>query len=208
MRKHLEALARNEISFDRFAILTTNDWTRLAGKLYMQWRKNIPRGVELEDVKQEMLLNAWIAVGKWDKSRGMSLRGYVVCRAWQEGVRFIHVQRSALRRSDKAESRHPVSFSEILKNSENDWTECLLSDELIEGGADDLVDTSIRFKNAMNMAEGIDLYALVALKMSLGHLPAAGDLLFDDAQLRLQSRWGSPSAAVRQIEKTLCAYCA
>lgn len=206
MQTHLEALRRQEITFDQFARRTATDWTRLAGKLYMAWRKNLPVGVELDDIRQEMLVHAWQAVGKYDNQRGgMSLKRYVVCVAWLKAVRFVHEQRNAKRRDDKSESRHPVSFSELVKESQEDWTEVLLS---VSDNTEDLIDARARYDRALHKADGVNLYALVALRMSAGDIPAAGDILFDDAALRLKARWGSPRAAVKQIETTVRACCA
>jgi hypothetical protein len=209
MQKHLEALRRQEITFDQFARATASDWTHLAGKLYMAWRSNIPAGVELNDIRQEMLFHAWKAVSRWDPTLSdMTLKGYVVCIAWQKATRFIHKQRCSLRRGDKAPSRHALTFTSLLKGGDDagvDWVDNLLQVEDDPTGA---LDAAVRYERAVERACGIDLYALVALRMAGGNIPEAGQLLFEDPRLRLRARWGSPRNAVDQVEQSVRACCA
>lgn len=109
---HLEALWDDDLTFQQFVHLTRDDWTRLARTIRKRWR--IPPGVEFEDVRQEMLLAAWNAVGNWHEGNGMALAPFVVWKAVTRAKRWINGQRNAPRRSDRAASRYPVSFSVLM----------------------------------------------------------------------------------------------
>ena len=200
METQLESVRRKEITFDQFILLTANDWNRLSSKLYYAWQSKLPAGVSIEDIRQELLMNAFEAFGNFDDERGqMTLKQFVVYRAFSKTLRFIHSQRCAKRRGDHAESRHPVSFSEIQK-SESEWVDALL---VVEPKVEQMLDVVRQFDAALHSADGIDLYALVALRETGGHIGEAGNLLFEEVDIRLQKRWGSPAQAVAQIEDTL-----
>lgn len=210
MKQHLDALARGEVSFDEFARRTATDWTRLAGKVYSAWRRNLPVGVSLDDIRQEMLLHAWLAVGEYDTSRGgMSLKSYVVYMACAKATRFVHEQRCAKRRDDHAPSRHPVTFTELLRIDDEPGKalDLLLEDSSTQDPSE-LLDARAKFARALTVADGVDLYALVALREAFGNIPQAAELLFDEVLLRLHERWGSPHAAMRQIEDSMRQLCA
>ena len=48
------------MTFDQFVRSTAGDWTRLASYLRGRWQ--VPSAVDVDDVRQEMLLAAWRAV--------------------------------------------------------------------------------------------------------------------------------------------------
>ena len=102
---------RNGGSFDRFAKSTRSDWKRIAGYLWRRW--SLPDGVEVEDVEQELLLHAWQAIRRWEDGRGPTLRSFVVWSSITGTKKWMHAQRSALRRDDRAPSRFPVSMSRL-----------------------------------------------------------------------------------------------
>lgn len=83
--------------FDAFAVATRSDWRKLAQYVYRKWP--LPYGVEAEDIAQEMLLAAWIAIGKWDPTRCVKLQTYVVWCAVTRGKRFVHEQRNSCHRT-------------------------------------------------------------------------------------------------------------
>jgi DNA-directed RNA polymerase specialized sigma24 family protein len=202
LKQHLERLYRGEISFDTFARLTQQDWNRLATRIYNNWRRKLPRGVELIDVRQEMLVAAWRTIPNYDPARGVSLRSFVVFNACAKALRWLHEQRNAKRRSEQSESRFPTTFSEylpaMLDGSKSDMLTNLMVDDTLP--VDDLFAVAESFSLAMHRARGADLYAMVAFRRASGDLHAAGNELFGESTLALRMRWNGPRDAVSYIE--------
>lgn len=205
MNEALNQLRDGMITFDDFARCTANDWNKLAGKMYVGWRRKLPVGVELNDLRQEMLVQAWIAATRtFEPERGVPLKSYVVFTACSKTLRWIHKQRGAKRRDDSAPSRHPLSFAEITKAGESFDYDIIGS---IEDDLDTLIDQRNRFEQGLASAQGVDLYSLVAVRQAGGDIVRAGELLFDETALSLALRWSSPMCAIRQIEKSLTECC-
>lgn len=205
MNRHLQDLASKLITFDEFARRSARDWDRLAAKVYHCWVRKLPAGVSMEDIRQEMLLSAWIAVGEYDPSRGeMTLKQYVVYFAFSKALRFVHSQREAKRRDGKQPSRHPTLVFDTL-GIDVDFLDSRETDTV---DTDGLIDARKKFESAFERASGIDLYALTALRESNGSIPDAARMLFDEVHIAVHRRWGSPDSAANQIEKTLRALCA
>lgn len=200
MQAELEALARHEIGFNEFVRYTNSDWNRLSMMIYQRWRRKIPLGVGLEDVKQEMLFGAWKAVDEFNPRRSSSLQRFVIFRACAITTRYLHKQRAAKRRSQNAPSRHPILFSAIDSATE-EWLEALVVDD---GDPIEVIDARHQFDRMVDNASGVALFALVALKQAGGDLRVAGELLYDETMIRLAERWGNALAATNCIERTLC----
>jgi DNA-directed RNA polymerase specialized sigma24 family protein len=112
----LRLLKDGAIGFTDFARATKDDWKRMAKRLYGRWR--LPAGVTEEDVEQEMLLHAWIAVQNYEPDRGVQLFTHVVWCAHSSAKKWLHTQRKAKRRGDGAPSRHARSVSGMGVNSD------------------------------------------------------------------------------------------
>jgi RNA polymerase sigma factor (sigma-70 family) len=103
MQSALNKLREGQLSFASFAIETRADWERLAAKLLTRWKA--PSAVDSEDLVQELLLEAWVSVGKYDPERG-PLKAFVVWRAMNAAKRWLNVQRGvSSHNGDKAKSR-------------------------------------------------------------------------------------------------------
>lgn len=213
MKKELEALRRKDITFDEFARRTSRDWDRLALHVWRKWRSKVPRGVALEDVRQEMLVWAWRAVGKYDPGKGPTLQTYVVWMACSKAKRFLHEQRNALRRDDNAESRYAAAFSELGRSgateeqSLQEWFEGQAARHMAEDldlvDLEDLVDLHGSYELALHESDGIDAFALMALKLAKGDVRQASEMMFDEPNLRRWGRWNSPDSAAHQIALTV-----
>jgi hypothetical protein len=84
----------------------------MSNRLWRGWR--LPSAVSREDVEQEMWTGAWRGWTEWQPGIGhMERHSYAVCRAKNRAVRWIHDQRNALRRNDRAPSRFAVVSDEI-----------------------------------------------------------------------------------------------
>lgn len=205
MRKALEQLRAGAITFRQFEAATAKDWTKLAGMLFLAWKQKLPAGIELDDIRQEMLCEAWRVTREFDPLRNVSIESFVVFNACAKARKWIHKQRNAKRRDDKAPSRVPIPFvaferedcdTEIVDRLAFDTTEF-----------EELVDRARRFDSATKCATGIDLYALAALRMEHGDIRKASELLFSEKKLALKLRWVAQTCAARQIEKSVVTLC-
>ncbi len=111
LESELDGLRTGKMTFDQFVRSTAGDWTRLASYLRGRWQ--VPSAVDVDDVRQEMLLAAWRAVAAWDDTRGVSLRSFVLWTAITLAKKWLHGQRAALRRDDHAPSRHEVTATAL-----------------------------------------------------------------------------------------------
>ncbi len=107
-RTDIEALRDGRISFTQFQKNTHSYWLAMSRSLMRRWKG--PIAVDNEDLIQEMMLAAWVALPKHDASRA-PLDRYIRYNAVYTAKRWLHAQRGALRRSDHSPSRHPVVLS-------------------------------------------------------------------------------------------------
>ena len=101
----IEKVRAGEVSFDAWARATAPDWRKLAEHLFRRYP--LPAALSVEDVEQEMLLAAWTAIRIWDPTAGMPLERFVTWTAYTSAKKWIHRQRNALRRDDRAPGRFP-----------------------------------------------------------------------------------------------------
>jgi len=99
MQRELEQLADGRLTFDGFARATRLEWFRLASYLLRRWQA--PADVGLEDLVQEMLLEAWRISDRFDPRRGKTIQQYVTWNAVTRAKKWLHrrATRCAWRRS-------------------------------------------------------------------------------------------------------------
>lgn len=88
MDSALNKLREGCLSFDAFARETRSDWERLGNKMLARWK--VPPHVDIDDIVQEMLVEAWEAVAAYD-GRG-KLKTYVVWRAMTVAKRWLRIE--------------------------------------------------------------------------------------------------------------------
>ena len=111
-----ELLRDGEISFDEFYRKTRFYWAALSRKVLAGVKWPIPTDVTAEDVEQVMLMAAWQAIGKFDASRGVSFKRYIVWVAADQGKKWIHTKRNAKRRHGDQPSRFPGLYEDLSIN--------------------------------------------------------------------------------------------
>ncbi len=121
----LLALRCGRLSPDVFERRTRGLWTAQSKKLLQRWRG--PVAVDVDDLRQELLLNAWIACGHWDPKRGVSITRFVLYNAIDKAKKWLHQQRNAYRRDDKAGPRfeRPVSSLNLSEYAEEHFFDSL-----------------------------------------------------------------------------------
>jgi len=103
MKTALNKLRGGQLSFASFTHETHTEWERLANNLLARWKA--PSSVDVEDLVQELLLGAWIAVEKYDEARG-ALKPFVIWSAMNAAKRWLNVQRGvSSHNGDKCKSR-------------------------------------------------------------------------------------------------------
>lgn len=107
MKQALEQVRDGVDTFDSFALATSDRWRRLAFTLLRRWSAG--SAVDIDDLTQELLIGAWLAIPRWEDGR-QSLERFVVWNAMTDAKRWLHKQRGANLHGnpDKAESRFAV----------------------------------------------------------------------------------------------------
>lgn len=112
VQRELECLRSGELDFSGFARATRLEWYRLAAYLMRRWQA--PAAVDLDDLVQELLTAAWTFAPKWKANRGIDIQRYVTWNATDKAKKWLHRQREAHKREDKARSRHPLCMSGLV----------------------------------------------------------------------------------------------
>lgn len=110
MLKALENYTKTK-SFDQFAKESYLAWESIAKYLMRKWK--CPAGVELADVIQELLLNAWRNIDKFDATRSSNYKRFLVFNATQYTKIWMQKQRNTFRRKDTEPARVPVLLEDI-----------------------------------------------------------------------------------------------
>lgn len=118
MDEALLALRCGRLSPDAFFKRTKSNWASIAEHLLRRWKG--PVAVSAEDIAQELYINAWIFCGHWDPAAGVTISRYVTFNAIDKAKKWLHQQRNAYRRDDKAAPRmeRPVSTLNLSEYAE------------------------------------------------------------------------------------------
>jgi len=111
VQRELEALGAGRLTFDGFARATRLEWFRLAAYLLRRWQA--PADVGLEDLVQEMLLEAWSISARFDPGRGKTIQQYVTWNAVSRAKKWLHRQRCAYKLDDRSPSRHALCMASL-----------------------------------------------------------------------------------------------
>ena len=114
--EELLALHEKRASFRSFYLRTKTDWRRMAVALHRHW--HVPPTVTADDVEQELLLGAWVAVGEWRADLGPSLQTHVVWRSHNRATKWLHKQRGANQHTRKGASSFAYCISAITADAD------------------------------------------------------------------------------------------
>ena len=204
MREDLLALAERRISFDVFVSRTRQQWERLGRYLLRRWAA--PGGVDLDDVVQELLLGVHVALPKFNPARGVDIRRYAVYNATDKAKKWLHRQRNAYRRDDKADGRYPASFTALgWEELEPDWaaaTGPTAVESLVE--AEEATERVARCRGVVHSVlpalSTRDRYCAVALADAQGDVEDAVSALWNDPRSCLVLRLGSEPAVRTAVQ--------
>jgi DNA-directed RNA polymerase specialized sigma24 family protein len=189
----IEKVRSGEVSFDTWARATARDWRRLAEHLFRRYP--LPAALSVEDVEQEMLLAAWTAIRTWDPSAGMPLERFVTWTAYINAKKWVHRQRNALRRDDRAPGRFPSLMTlgdyAVLRSAST---------------ASDAAEVRARVAGAIRALEdSAHRVAVTAVASAGGDLDAAADLLLGDPGARTSLGILTRSDAARLVRDATAA---
>lgn len=112
------AIDRGEDGAAEYAELartTEKDWSRLAHYLHGRWV--VPPEIGVEDVRQELLIEARDAIAAWDATRGYPLDRYVIWTALDKVRKYLHRERNAEKRSGSAASNFPMPVASFTEDA-------------------------------------------------------------------------------------------
>lgn len=117
--KTLMDLREGRISIDRFVRLAHEDIRRMADAFFERWKKNLPPGIEPEDIYQEMVLSSiaerrdldWTPGRLNKKGKEISISVHWLWHMHTQAKRWIQEQRKSLRCSGKNPSRFPICMA-------------------------------------------------------------------------------------------------
>jgi DNA-directed RNA polymerase specialized sigma24 family protein len=120
------------ITYSHFARATRREFERMAMYLTRRWAP--PAWYLLDDVVQELLVAAWMAIWEWSPTRGPTLARYVVFNAMSGAKRALHKARGAKLSgsSDKNPSRFERPLSSFGIDGEGDaLAEAMLAEDAV-----------------------------------------------------------------------------
>jgi DNA-directed RNA polymerase specialized sigma24 family protein len=213
MQAELEALRAGVITFDQFQRQTHSQWEKYASMLLRRWRS--PEGVEREDLVQEMMIAVWKSLPDWRPDGGKPLGEWVTYRAIDKAKKWLHKQRDAKRRDDKAPGRYPLRFTQVVRGDYTNEPEDQVIERLVavgrapvfsgtvsvEGpGLEDIEQLSVV---TGGLTDPRDRYCLVALVRAGGDVDLAAIEIYDDARTRLAFRLHTLKTARRVVAQAL-----
>jgi hypothetical protein len=218
LERRLGQLRVGEIEFGAFVRATRNEYRAMAQYLMRKWAT--PEWFVLEDVEQELYLDTWRKIGKYDPERvtksgkAPSLQRYIVFNAMGSAKRAMHVARGAgLSGSpDKRPGRfeRPLSHYERdtidspsdANNRGNAWIDVILSEENADVEALSAAEeVRVAATAALRACETMhERYAVLAIREA-GSLDMAPAVLYDDFDHRLDLRLGSEEKAERFVRR-------
>ena len=207
----LRRLKDGEVNFGRFVRETVAIYESMARYLLRRWRT--PCWMQEEDVVQELYVETWRHLPKYDPTRGTSLAGFVVFGAMSETKRRMHKARgvSIHGSPDRKASRIEPPVSSLARRGDEDgateaYVASLLAEEPVaeEGAieAERVRSSATTLLRACRTPE--ERTAALAVREA-GSLDGACRVLYDDAEHRLDWRLGSEELADRFVRRNLVA---
>lgn len=200
----LHALREGRVSFDEFWRATRNLWRFMAARLLRARNPGI--GVGQEDVEQEMVLECWRVVPRWDPARGVPIDRYVIFNASAKASHWLDAQREACQGARLADNptRAPRLGSLDTIEREVGGTSALERGRDREPSPEAVVD-AIRFvfPRHATVAERVVVEALIATR----NARAAALAIYNFYPYRIAFELGSEQAAarlVRRVAQRLC----
>ena len=195
----LLALREGRVSFADFYAATRSLWFYMGGRLLRARNPGI--GVGEEDVAQEMVLECWRCVGRWDPERGTTIDGYVLFNSCARAKKWLDAQREACQGSALASN---PTRAPRLGASDTVEREPWVVGQSSRCDADAALDRSrLVLPKGLSPLERLVVRALIETRD--GH--AAALLLYGHYPTRLALELGSEQAAARLVRRVAARLC-
>ena len=200
-------LAKGRLNWNQFVVRTDADWTRLAKKQLKRF-KVLPAAVELDDIKQELLIAAYNAYSVWTPDGGQPLHRWVVLQSVQRCMDWINKQRRSYKQRCNEPSRIHVSVEAINERQPIPLDNPYDGFAVVDAVQEEFVDIKRRAEKMTAAAKAkattkLDRACFDALLRAFYDVDEAGRLLRADVSLRLSARLGSNADATRAIQRAI-----
>ena len=196
----LLALREGRMSFADFYAATRSLWGYMAARLLRARNPGI--GVGEEDVAQELVLECWRCVGRWDPSRGPTIDGYVLFNSCARAKKWLDAQREVCQGSALAKNptRAPRLGSADTVEREA-WAASRSCGA--RSGEDELDRRRVVLPKGLTRVERVVVRALIETRDG----NAAALLIYGHYPTRLALELGSEQAAARLVRRVAARLC-
>ena len=193
----LIALRDGRVSFADFWRATRNLWVYMSARLLRVRDPGI--GVQLEDVEQEMLLECWRVLPRWDSARGVPIDRYVLFNASARATKWLDAQREACQGARLADNPTRAPRLGRLDTFEREPGSMAVMERPSPGPSPEAVMDAVRFvlPRHATAAERVVVEALVSTRSGL----AAALAIYDYYPYRIAFELGSEQAAARLVRR-------
>lgn len=202
LERQLARVRDGEIDFGQFVPATRREFRAMALYLLRRWRS--PDWFTVEDVEQELYVEAWRHVWKFDPSRGVSFTKYITWNVMGAAKRELHRARGAgLHGSpDRRPSRFESNLSSFGDDGEGD---ALLVGLAEPAHAEDAAIAAQECRRAATSALAAcaspsERYVVLAIREA-GTVDGAAQVLYDDVDHRTTLRLGCEASAERFVRR-------
>lgn len=203
LARDMESCRSGDIKFDEFIRRTRPAWRTLAAYILRRW--STPAWVAPEDVEQDMILEVWAKLRKYDPSRGVSLSSYLVWNAVNSAKKRVHSARGSYRHrhADAAPSRFERPFSSLPRTDDADEGHFMARIERIFSEPprqEAFAELSQIVRRAEASGRSVkERAAFRALAIVGGNVGDAASVVYADLDTRLACRLGSEAAAITMV---------
>lgn len=189
------ACASGEISFKQFVDETDRRWQWWAKRFA---RSGIPAWLDIEDIRQDLLIEAWRALGRYDvaKAKGQTPAQWTEFAAKSHAKKAVHRARGDNRHTwEWGPARFDIPASAFVREGE-DGELIDIFDVPVDPDQDRAVERKqMVLKLAREQSSLRDFFGVQALAEAEGDVDVAAELLWGDLDARLLCRLPSDHAA-------------
>jgi DNA-directed RNA polymerase specialized sigma24 family protein len=187
MKAIIEKVMAKQARFEEFVAQTLPYWRCVAGDLLN--RADAPPSVDIDDVVQELLTEAWRGIQRADADKG-NVRSYVVSGAVRAAKRWLNRQRGAKHNDVRSPSRCPVVV---------EWIESV-PEQRDAAAQEQAAELLASMRLARSKYDRMVLEAFIATPS----VDLVANQLYADPLHRRWLRFSSAAAARLSVRKTLC----
>lgn len=208
IEREIGRLAEGRQTWTQFVQRTDKDWTRLAARQRKRF-KVLPAAVELEDIKQELLVAAFKAYEAWDADGGQPLHRWVIVQSVQRCMDWLNVQRRSYRQHSNQPSRVLVRVATLVpKGDDAEFDSPFDGIASVDAVQEEVVAAKRHAEKMTAEAKAkaktkLDRACFDALARAYYDFDEASRLLRADLSLRLSARLGSNADANRAIQRAI-----